>query len=123
MAAPPPPPTGAPVAALPQITDSSGVVPFPRRISTGSDVVNRPVRVERHVSVPCDNSSSSADVPLSHSLPRRTSLMSDVKVTLLSACDIKVTVLSACDIKVAVLSVCDVKVTVLSACDIKVTVF
>ena len=74
MEAPPPPPAGAPTAVLTQNANSSNVPTCPKLVTESVEVESkRPACVVRHVSVPCDSSASSVDVPLSHSLPRLTS--------------------------------------------------
>jgi len=82
-APPPPPPADAATAVVSaQDMDSSNVLLSPRCISGPSDVTAQPcVSIIRHVSVPCDSSPSSIVAPLSHSLPRPASKISDDKVT------------------------------------------
>jgi len=82
MEAPPPPPAGAAAVVSAQNMDSVSVTASSRRLSGPSNVASQhPVSIVRHVSVPCDNSRSAAVAPLSHSLPRPASKISDDKVT------------------------------------------
>ena len=85
MEAPPPPPA---VVVSTQNVESGNVVASPRRTSGPSDVSTQPrVSVVRHVSVPSDSSTSAVAAPLSHSLPRPASKISDDKVTVLLVAD------------------------------------
>ena len=78
MEAPPPPPASAVAVVSAQNTDSGSVMTSVRRMSGPTDVATQPpVSIVRHVSVPCDSSTSAIVAPLSHSLPRPASKISD----------------------------------------------
>ena len=80
MEAPPPPPVGAAAMGSSKNVDAGSVLTSPRRMSGPSVVATQPpVSIIRHVSVPCDSSASAVAVPLSHSLPRPASKVSDNK--------------------------------------------
>ena len=74
MTAPPPPPPAAAAAVSSENVDQSAAVTCPVR-SSGAVKLDgqRPAVIERHLSVPCDSSTSVVEVTPTHSLPRLTS--------------------------------------------------
>ena len=82
---PPPPPAGAAAVVSSQESDISSALPSLKRMSAAIEIVGQhSPNIVRHVSVPCEGSTSSVNAPLSHSLPRPMSkaapLLSDKKV-------------------------------------------
>ena len=74
MTAPPPPPPAAAAAVSSENVNQSAAVTCPVR-SSGAVKLDgqRPAVIERHLSVPCDSSTSVVEVTPTHSLPRLTS--------------------------------------------------